>query len=67
MLQYKKWRRGMKKRLAKEQKNLLSTSSKRAHRRGETLVYLRKHWMFYVMLALPILYYVLFHYKASPV
>ena len=66
MLQYKKWRRGMKKRLAKEQKNLLSTSSKRAHRRGETLVYLRKHWMFYAMLALPILYYVLFHYKAMP-
>ncbi len=56
----------MKKRLAKEQKNLLSTSSKRAHRRGETLVYLRKHWMFYAMLALPILYYVLFHYKAMP-
>ena len=35
-------------------------------RAKETLVYMRKHWMFYAMLALPILYYVLFHYKAMP-
>lgn len=35
-------------------------------RAKETFIYMRKHWMYYAMLALPILYYILFHYKAMP-
>lgn len=34
-------------------------------RRG-TLSYLRRHWMFYAMLAVPVLYYYLFCYRAMP-
>lgn len=56
----------MKKGRLKEQKNVLTKNGKGVHRSRETLVYFRKHWMFYAMLALPILYYFLFHYKAMP-
>ncbi|WP_251206665.1 ABC transporter permease [Acetatifactor aquisgranensis] len=31
-----------------------------------TLSYLRRHWIFYAMLALPVLYYYLFCYRAMP-
>ena len=34
--------------------------------RNGTLSYLRRHWMFYAMLALPVLYYFLFCYRAMP-
>lgn len=34
--------------------------------RNGTLSYLRRHWMFYAMLVLPVLYYFLFCYRAMP-
>lgn len=34
--------------------------------RNSTLSYLRRHWLLYAMLALPVLYYFLFCYRAMP-
>ncbi len=56
----------MKNRQCDLQKSNLAKNGKGMRPRKGTLSYLRRHWMFYAMLALPILYYYLFCYRAMP-
>ena len=46
------------------QKNKLAKNDKNMRPRKGVLSYMRRHWIFYAMLALPILYYYLFSYRA---
>ena len=48
------------------QKNKLAKNDKNMRPRKGVLSYMRRHWIFYAMLALPILYYYLFSYRAMP-
>ena len=48
-----------------EKKNPAKRGKDVSQRKG-TLSYLRRHWIFYAMLVLPILYYYLFCYRAMP-
>ncbi|WP_207736883.1 ABC transporter permease [Blautia liquoris] len=56
--------------MKKEKKNLPNSSqmgaAKGLKKRNSTLAYLRRHWMLYAMLVLPVLYYFLFCYRAMP-
>lgn len=48
-----------------KKKNPAKNGKGMGQRKG-TLSYLRRHWIFYAMLALPLLYYYLFSYRAMP-
>nr|WP_297863899.1 ABC transporter permease subunit [uncultured Acetatifactor sp.] len=56
----------MKDRRNKLQESKLAKNDKNVRPRKGVLSYLRRHWIFYAMLALPILYYYLFSYRAMP-
>lgn len=56
----------MKKRTKKLPGSSRTESGRRLRTRNATLAYFRRHWLFYAMLILPVLYYFLFCYRAMP-
>ena len=56
----------MKKRTKKLLGSSRTESGRRLRTRNATLAYFRRHWLFYAMLILPVLYYFLFCYRAMP-
>lgn len=56
----------MKKKQMKQPKNSLTPYSGNGKPRGRTLSYLKRHWILYAMLVLPVVYYFLFCYRAMP-